>query len=229
MALKFVLCFAALAAFSQATFCPTFACDSGLGDTICASYVSSSSFKLNSNGCKSGYQCSALTVANWAAQVNVIGSTISTSSPCLAESTTTTTTSGTWTSVSCGIKLPNKKFKNGQTVVACTADTDCMLTDDTYTKCMCVFKVDGSGICEAHNSNDQVFGGYWNDCGSSSIIDNEDTYAYWEFYRMYWEYTQSTVVCMNIFIETTQLADLLDAYNGASTLLVGVFGLLALY
>lgn len=229
MALKLVLCFAALATFSQATFCPTFSCDPGLTENVCASYVSGSAFKLNSNGCKSGYYCSALTVANWAAQVNLLSSTAFSSSPCLADTSSTTTTSGTWTSVSCGTKLPNKKFKSGQTVIACTADTDCKLTDDTNTKCMCVFKTDGSGICEAHNSNDQVFAEYWNDCGTSSIIDDEDTYAYWEFYRMYWEYTQSTVVCMSIFTETTMLADLFDAYDDASTLLAGVLGLLALY
>lgn len=228
MALKLVLCFVALAAFTQATFCPTFSCDTGLADNVCATYVSSSAFKLNANGCKSGSYCSALDVASWAAQLNLIGSTTSASSPCVAESSSTTT-GGNWTPVSCGVKLPNKKFKSGQSVIACTADTDCILTDGTNTKCMCIFKVDGSGICDVHNSNDQVFGDYWNDCGSSSIIEDEDTYAYWEFYRMYWEYTQSTVVCMNIFVETAMLEDLFDAYDGASTLLVGAFSLLALY
>jgi hypothetical protein len=125
--------------------------------------------------------------------------------------------------------MTNKNFKNDQTVISCNNGNECVLKDDTTTSCMCVLKTDGTGICKAHESNDQVYAKYWSDCGSSNMIDDMDTAAYWMFYMMYWEHTQSTVTCMNIFSETTRLSDLQDAYEGAATLVVGVYIFLALY
>ena len=220
--------FLSLIVFGSATYCPTYTCDTTLSVNVCASYASGSAFKLNSNGCQDNYQCSAIAVAAWAGLINATGSSASSGATyaCTAVPTTSNTSTVTFTSVSCGTKLSNKNFKSGQTVVACTSSSDCRLTDDTYTTCMCVFKTDGSGICEASTSNDQVYGGYWADCGTSSTLTDEDTAVYWAFYLMYWEYTQSTVSCMSTFLETATLSDLYDNYSGAAAL---VFGLLALY
>ena len=210
----------------SASYCPTFTCDSSLTTNVCASYTSGSAFKVNSNGCQSGYECSAIAVATWADLINASGSTSSGSTTsCTAVSTSTTTTTTTFTSMSCGTKLSNKTFKSGQTVISCTADTDCKLADDTYTNCMCVFKTDGTGICEASSSNDQVYGGYWTDCGTSNTITDENTAAYWTFYMLYWEYTQSTISCMSVFLETTTLDDLYSSYNSALALAIGLLGL----
>lgn len=230
MVMKTVLCLATLIALGSAGYCPTYTCDSSLASNVCASYTSGSAFKLNSNGCQSGYYCSSLATSVWAILLSGTGSATGTTLSCTQSSTTsTTTTSTTFTSYSCGTKLSNKTFKNGQTVISCASDTDCLLTDGTYTDCTCIFKTDSNGVCEAHTSNDAVYGGFWTDCGSSNTITDEDTAAYWVWYMLYWEYTNSNVSCMSIFMETTLLSDLYDAYDGAATLAVGVFGLLALY
>ena len=229
MVMKTVLCLAALIALGSASYCPTYSCDASLTSNVCASYVSGSAFKLNSNGCQTDYYCSAIAVGLWAELINASSTSSGSTMSCTAATTSTTTTTTSFTSMSCGTKLSNKTFKSGQTVISCTADSDCKLADDTYTNCMCVFKTDGTGICEASTSNDQVYGGYWTDCGTSNTITDEDTAAYWVFYMLYWEYTQSTVSCMSIFLETTTLSDLYDAYDGAAALAAGVLGLLALY
>jgi len=239
MTMKTVLCLAVLIALGSASYCPTYKCDSSLASNVCASFTSGQTFKLNSNGCQSGYYCSSIATSIWSILLSGTGTAGSTYS-CLAESTFTTTTTNTWTSMSCGTKLANKNFKNGQTVISCTSDTDCQLADLTYSDCGCIFKTDGSGICEASTSNDQVYAGYWNDCGASNTITDQDTAIYWVYYVMYWEYSQSTVSCMSIFWETQTLRHLYDAYNGAAALevgvnngaaafAVGVFGLLALH
>ena len=226
MVMKTVLCLAALIVLGSASVCPKYTCDSGLASNVCASYTNGQDFKLNSNGCQSGYYCSAIATSLWSILLSGVGGTGTTYS-CIADTTSTTTTSGTWTSMSCGTKLANKNFKNGQTVISCTSDNDCQLADLTTTDCGCIFKADGTGICEAHQSNDQVYAGYWNDCGTSNVITDEDTAAYWVFYILYWEFSQSTVSCMSIFMETQALSDLFDAYDGAAAL--AVFGLLALH
>ena len=234
---KTFLCLAALIALTGASYCPTFTCDADMTTNVCASYMSGSAFKLNSNGCQSNYYCSAIATGLWAELINGSSTSSGSTYSCTAASTSGTTTSTSFTSMSCGTKLSNKNFKSGQTVISCTADTDCKLADDTYTNCMCVFKTDGTGICEADLNNDQVYGGYWNDCGASDTITDEDIAAYWTFYYLYWEYTQSTVSCMNIFHETTILSNLHTAYtggspsttDGAEVLAIEVLALLAFY
>lgn len=227
MALQLTLCLAALTALSTAAFCPTYTCDSSLPVSTCASFTGSQAFKLNSNGCSTGYYCSAIALSEWAQLLYT--STVSPTStyPCSVSSDTTASSS--FTSLSCGTKLANKNFKNSKTIVSCTAHTDCVLVDSTYTTCMCVFKTDGSGICKAHNSNDDVYAGYWTDCGPSEVINDEDKVNYWNFYMTYWEYLQSTVECTNIFSEVTTLAELQSVYDGEGILTMGVICLLALY
>ena len=229
MVMKTVLCLATLIALGSAGYCPTYTCDTSLASNVCAASAGGQAFKLNSNGCQSGYFCSAVATNLWSVLLSGTGTATGATLSCTAETTSTTTTTTTFTSYSCGAKVTGKTFKSGQSVVSCNSDSDCVQTDGTNADCMCIFKTDSSGICEAHRSNDVVFSGFWSDCGTSNTITDEDTAAYWDFYISYWEYTNSNVSCMSIFMETTLLNDLYDAYNGAATLAVGVFGLLALY
>lgn len=227
MVLKTILCLGALVALSNAASCPTFTCDSGLQVNTCASYTGASAFKLNSIGCQIGYQCSALEVHEWAMLLYMATTSPTTTHPCSVIPTSTTVTS--LAPVNCGTKIVNKNFKNSKTIVSCNANTDCVLVDNSYTTCMCVFKNDGSGICKVDKNNDDIYGGYWDDCGSSEVITDEDTAVYWAFYMSYWEYMQSSLSCMNIFMEESKLSSLKLAYDGAATLAMGVVGLVALY
>jgi len=114
-------------------------------------------------------------------------------------------------------------------VIACSSDTDCQYADLTYKNCDCNFKADGTGMCDVHQSNDAVYAAYWSDCGTSNVITDQDTAAYWSYYYLFYKITQSTVSCMSIFLEIQTLNDLYDAYNGAVALAVGVIGFLALH
>ena len=129
----------------------------------------------------------------------------------------------------CGTKLPSKTFKNGHSVVSCTSNIDCKLSDDTYSDCICIFKTDGTGICEASTSNDQVYSGYWTDCGTANALTDPETAAFWTFYMMFWEYTQSTVSCIDIFKEVKTLHELYERYNAATAATCAVFSLFLLF
>lgn len=214
MAVKTILCFSFLLCLVSSGYCPTYSC-SALATNVCASHTSSSSFQLNSNGCSAGYYCSAAAANYWALNLFVTRTSPGTTLACSANPASTYTPT---TPMNCGTKQnPHKNFKNGQTVLSCSSDTDCALVDGTYADCTCIFKSDNTGICEAHTSNDQVFGGFWKDCGSSNTITDKDTAAYWSFYVAYWEYTKSTVSCMNIFEETATLSKLYSAYTTKPT------------
>ena len=93
MVLKTILCLGALVALSNAASCPTFTCDSGLQVNTCASYIGGSAFKLNSIGCQTGYQCSALDLHQWAMLLYMATTSPTTTFPCSVIPTTTTTTS----------------------------------------------------------------------------------------------------------------------------------------
>jgi hypothetical protein len=193
--------------------------------------MGNSAFKLNSNGCNTGYFCSAFTTSQWAKQLSQDINVKEGKMPCDPEFTSTVT-NGNWDSMSCGTKLPNKNFQSfknlqsGQLNTKCDSNSDCLLDDGTYANCVCVYSENGSGVCEAHSSNDQVYGEYWSNC-TNGVIEGQDKALYWSFYKMYWAYTQTTLTCMNIFIEKTMLSDL-STYNGAELLVVGVVGLLTL-
>lgn len=210
MAAYTLLCLSLLLSLISAGYCPQYTCDSNLATNVCAAYTSGSTFKLNSNGCQANYFCSSTQMSTWAILLSGTGSATGTTYSCTANPTSTAPS--VFTSKSCGTKMANKNFKNGQSVVACASDTDCLLVDGTYTDCMCVIKFETTGICEAHVSNDQVFSGFWKDCGVSGVITDQAIADYWTFYLLHWEFTQSTVNCMGIFKETATLSDLYDAY-----------------
>ena len=211
MAVKTLLCLSFLLCLVSSSFCPSYSC-SALTSNVCASQTSKTTFQLNSNGCAAGYYCSAVATSLWA---NTLSNTsVGATFPCSVNPASTYTPT---TPVNCGTKNPHVTFKSGQTVLSCSHNYDCTLVDGTYTECVCILKSDNTGICRAHFSNEQVYGGYWKDCGSSNTITDKDTAAYWAFYLAYWEFTKSTVSCMSIFEETATLTKLYNAYTKSTT------------
>jgi len=201
--------------------CPTYTCES-LPSNTCASYSATDSIKLNSDGCPSGSLCSISGVSLWMKDSSLTYS-------CTAIPNTSTTTSTTTTVIpSCTSKNSQKSFKNQAISVTCNSDIDCKLVDGTSGNCVCVMGLETTGICEPDAANEQVFAGYWEDCGTENTLSAEE-FAYWSYYKSVWVYTQSSVHCNDIFFEIQMLSTLLDAKDGAATLAVGVFGLLALY
>lgn len=205
--------------------CPIYTCAS-LDSNVCISYTSSpATFEINWNGCESDYSCSAETVSSWA---STILPSITTSSlecvpvPVVSQSTTALTT------YPCIAKNANKSFVNHATKVDCNSESDCGLVDGSFAECRCVMGRRTSGICIPDPSNEEVFEGYWEDCGSENTLDKEKS-EYWQYYKLVWVYTQSSVSCSGIFSEIHNLSDLEDAKDGAAMLAVGVLGLLILH
>lgn len=206
--------------------CPTYSCDSTMASNTCAVYVGSYAFKINSNGCMDGYTCSAVTISTWAGKIFTGGLGTSTTAKECEAVTTDTTATGTFISAACPAKLANKSFKSGQTVQTCEEDEDCLLSDGTKTLCVCGFRTDGLGICSADYSNEQLFGGFWEECGSSNVITDEDTALYWTAYMANWVYEQSTIDCTAIFAENQQVKKLFDNYDAAGVLTAVAFWLI---
>jgi len=210
----------------SASICPTYSCDATMASNTCAVYVGSYAFKINSNGCMNGYACSAVTVSTWAGSIyrGTLGTT-STTKECEAEIAGTAST-GTFQSSPCPVKLPNKAFKSGQTVVTCQEDENCLLADGSKTLCVCSFRTDGLGICAVDYSNDMVFAEFWTDCGSTNVITDEDSALYWTAYMANWVYEQSTIECVSVFAESQLVQSLFDNYNVAEVVAAVAFWLL---
>ncbi len=206
------------------SYCPTFTCN-WLPDNVCANYTGGSAFQLNSrNACSSSQYCSAVSVALWALVVNASGlsSAVSPVSYCVTIANTT----DSFQPSDCGQRFYGKEFKNNETLVLCESYQDCVLNDGTTTTCMCVFRTDGLGVCEAHPSNEQLFGEYWDECEDDDMIRSEDAANYWLYYIAYWEYTQSTVDCLDLFFEINNITSLYDDYESGVAL--GMFSLITL-
>ena len=209
-----------LALTHAAMVCPTYTCES-LPSKTCAKYSAATDpIKLNSDGCPSGSRCSIYGVNSWLQD----GSDTYYCTAIPNTSTTTTTT----VIPSCTSKNSQKSFKNQAISVTCNSHMDCQLVDGTRGFCKCVMGSETTGICEPDAANEEVFFGYWEDCGTDNTLSAEE-YYYWSYYKSVWVYTQSSVHCNDIFFEIQMLSTLLDAKDGAATLAVGVFGLLALY
>ena len=113
---------------------------------MCALVADDSPLKLNSNGCESGMSCymiDVLVAGNISFSTNLTYPNVT----CRESLPFNLTDSVPFTSFDCGLKLPNKNFKNGHAVVSCSSDSDCELEDGIYTQCFCVFKTDGTGVC----------------------------------------------------------------------------------
>jgi len=208
---------------AAASYCPTFTCEY-LPQSVCANYTGGSAFQLNSQDPCAPYEyCSLPYVARWAEVVNTQGlsSVVPSASRCISLNTT-----NLFEASDCGQRLTGKEFAGNATLVLCDTYEDCILTDGTTTSCMCVFRTDGKGVCEAHPSNEQLFGKYWEECGDDSVLHSQDTAEYWLYYMAFWEFTQSTVKCVDIFYEIGNITSLYEDYDGAGV--IGVFSLLVI-
>lgn len=207
--------------------CPIYSCDNTVATNTCAAYVGAGAFKINSNGCGNGYTCSAVGTSAWASEVYSSGlSAGGTYLACMEVTTTSSETVGTFQSLVCLTKQPNKSFQSGQTVVTCEEDSDCLLTDGTKTVCSCSFRSDGLGICTPSYSNEQLFQGYWDDCGSTNVITDEASALYWTAYMSNWIYEQSSIACADVFEENQTVKSLFDDYNQGTALILTAIWLL---
>lgn len=73
------------------------------------------------------------------------GSSPGTTFPCLADSSSTDTTT-TIVLYKCGTKKSKKRFENGQALVFCSSDSDCKLADGTNTIYTCVLNSEDTGV-----------------------------------------------------------------------------------
>ena len=111
MVTKTPLCLIVLLVFCRASYCPIYTCSSSLAANICASYSSGPNFSLNSNGCSSGYFCSAMATGLWADLLNGTGASSGNTLSCTPSASTSTATSVTFTSMNCGTKAPNNALR----------------------------------------------------------------------------------------------------------------------
>ena len=79
-----------------------------------------------------------------------------------------------------------------------------------------MIRTDGNGICRADQFNDQVFSGFYKECGAGHVITDEAAWNYWSHYLMLWVILQNTVSCVDIFYEIIQLNGFLAAYQAAN-------------
>lgn len=227
MLVRTVLCLSTWIVLQVRSLCPLYTC-ANLPSNICAQYMGDSHFQLNYNHCLQGHWCSALSTREWAETFTANpGLTLNSTYYC---SPTVVDLAGTIRSqfrgYDCGSKKPGQTFKSGQIVNSCTTDTDCELSDGSFSECMCVFKSDGTGVCTATKDNDQVFPEFWDECGDSNYIDSLKAAYFWVFYLYFWEYTKSTVPCVHVFMEIGDLNDLYVDYIGAGALGIGVISVL---
>lgn len=169
MGVKVALCLSVLFSLAASISCPSFTCDT-LDTNMCASKASDGSFKLNENGCETGFYCQGLLIRWWATnEVYEKNTTISCApGDFLSDANSTVPPTLTHT---CLTPNPNKKFKNGKLVVSCSSDNDCLLVDGTNTTCFCAFNSGSNGYCIPSLSNEEFLGpDYWRDCGSRSLL-----------------------------------------------------------
>lgn len=223
MALKSVLVLLCLAAVSQATFCPIFACSDVLGANVCVNSVTSDAYQINSNGCPSGYACYGAGIYSWA---KALTATSYPTYDCQPAGTYYAIDPNTWTYATCYPKQENRQFKSRQAVVTCNRDIDCQLLDGSYSTCECVFRTDGAGVCKPDVSNELVYAGYWDECGTDMRINKQEIYAYWSTYMTYYTMLQSNVPCLDVIYEIGYVAQLQATYESAFHLLLGGLALL---
>ena len=204
------------------SICPIYHCDSALSANTCAVSASPTDYSVSLKGCDSGFMCSAVAVANWAETRYVQGER-STGEVNCQEETLGTEAEGSFQSLPCVEKEQGKTFKSGQTVIPCQSSDDCLLTDGSKTTCMCGFREDGFGICSAAYSNEDVFEGYWRECGTENAITEEETALYWTAYMENWIYIQSPLPCMDIFWEIKLVKSLYQDYSNAFMTILALF------
>lgn len=242
MSVQVTLCVFLLFSSAASIICPAFDCDT-LDSNVCASEISDDNFKINANGCETGYSCKGTIVLLWSEKEIYETNTTLFCEPGSSFSTLNSFYPKTYQE-SCLAHDPNKMFKNGGGFVkSCSSDLDCELVDGTYSECMCTFKSDNTGIClSSVELEDWLGDDYVRDCRDNGFIEDRNTALYWMTYRFAWIYSLGSLSCVNFFSEIDSLQELQDQIttgasydspnlsNGSTTtaLLHGFLGLLAL-
>ena len=189
-----------------AASCALYSCTASLPANMCINRLNSYSFEINSNGCDVGYQCSITDVVDW--QDEATENTMACS-----PQTTPTSQASSPPSPACPPFQLQKGFLSGSSFLSCQHDPDCVLQDGSHTSCLCVFRSDGLGVCLADVSNTAVFQQYWIDCGPEGKVKDQETALYWDLERKWWPWTQSNLLCNNVFSEMALLQDAATAYD----------------
>ena len=187
---------------------------------MCANRLPDNTYQINARGCGRDHYCTAAGTYIW-----VLEGTTTSTYHCLRDfDLPSTSTTVEWSTAVCPSKLIDRDFRNGQTVVICDSNTDCALRDGTYTQCQCVFRSDGHGVCTPDISNQYIFADYWNDCGSSNTISNQNEYNYWTQYFSLYTILQSGIGCLSTFKEVSDFQAF--NYNSAGVLTAAAWVLL---
>jgi len=193
--------------------CPAVSCTS-LSSELCASRAGNS-LQINSNGCPAGTQCSAASTYQW---WFTLGGSLT--SACI---NTPPTSNTAWTARTCRNKQSSRNFKSLSPLVLCSTDQDCVLQDGSYASgsCICALRKGTKGTCQPDPSND-IFAGYWDDCGVNNEITEQATYNYWAHYMTNWVYLQSDLNCSSFLSEVAGMAVLKSEYDSAVVLALGL-------
>lgn len=244
MAAKITLCLSVMLGLVASISCPTFTCTS-LGANICATKISATSFQVNDNGCETGYYCSGSGLQVWAQYST--STTTDDPFPCLPGTYLSAVNLayaqyGSNVNFTCSTFDPNKKFKNGNLVVSCSSDSDCVFADGKEGDCDCALNSESMGLCRVSSKNEDFFGSdYTRDCGTNNTITDRNTYIYWAIYAASWWIDQGTISCTDIFAEIDNFSDFEDQIatgvdhdipswaSGYTAVTLGFLGLLALH
>lgn len=189
--------------------CPTSQCGN-ITAPLCALRTNSTQLLISESGCASGFYCSMSSYISW-------GSGTASNFSCSAVSNLTGVVGIEWTYAPCVAWRPGQDWMAGGTQLLCTKDADCLKADGTYDAgaCVCVPRLDTSGVCAPDPCNLALFTPYWETCNSSSTLYDQSEYQYWAFAFENWAYLQSDMPCVGTFWETGEYQRLLDAYNSA--------------
>lgn len=216
----------ALLGIASSASCPLFTCDYTLGTNTCAELSNTGVFLVNGNRCESDFYCSAASLETWALSKNA---TTDVTFPCSQRDVfpIIVLNEDTYSYETCPYKSTGRNFKTGAAVLFCASNNDCLLEDDTTTTCACVVRSDGQGVCTPDPSNDQVFGGFWADCGEENRITRLEEYNYWTAYIASWMWMQSDLMCLRTFTEVEMLEMTYAIYEQAGLLAASLLVLFA--
>lgn len=111
MSVQVTLCVFLLFSSAASIICPAFDCDT-LDSNVCASEISDDNFKINANGCETGYSCKGTIVLLWSEKEIYETNTTLFCEPGSSFSTLNSFYPKTYQE-SCLAHDPNKMFKNG--------------------------------------------------------------------------------------------------------------------
>lgn len=225
---------AALLPFSLALVCPTFSCAS-LTSGICATKDTEETGRLSENPCPSGQFCSGQRLYEdwWWNSGTPLGS----SYMCMDEASYEHTSVldkepyGQWPCVG---REESKYLAIGTHPKECQSDDECLLSDGTYSSCLCGFRASGAlnstlGICQPHQS-DLIFQDFWSQCNSENLIESRDVGFYFKVKHETYALVQaSTLPCaQSVIWEFKLLQDSYAVAGGAGMIAMELIAWLSL-